>query len=652
MSGDSNHTNRLASSSSPYLLLHQHNPVDWYPWGKEALSRAQEEDKPIFVSVGYSTCYWCHVMERESFSNQGTAEMMNRYFINIKLDREERPDLDEIFMTATQILSGHGGWPNSVFLTPQRKPYFAGTYFPPEDRQGMPSFQTVLRSMADAWKNRREDVEAQGESVSQAIRHHLEDRPDPADEIPDLDVVDRSHTALRRTYDPEWGGFGSAPKFPGPPNLMLLEELADESDEAGEMLDRTLDLMARGGIYDRLGGGFHRYATDREWNIPHFEKMLYDNGWLLEAYARQWARSGDRQASQVVLETAAFLEREMTSPEGAFFSALDAETDGHEGAFYVWQRQELLNILDEENFGFLAPLFGFDQAAFFEGSSYVLHLPEPLSRQAERRRMPVEELEAQIEPLKKKLLRARSLRRRPLTDDKILTDWNGTTIGGLALAGRLLNESGLVDQAARAAEFVLEEAADPSGILLHVWRDGKAHTPAMLADYAYFVRGLLALHRASDDDRWSREAERLTRQQIDRLADPDGGFFVAAESDDLLVRSRDLFDGAQPAANAIAVLNLLELGRLDPDGDWIELAGRALRAFAPVIERVPEATRTLTIAVRRLAALEGRTAAESTKIASDRSRRSELRRDGTSTLMCRRPARSRIFSRCESRVGT
>jgi len=605
MSEGGGRKNRLAESSSPYLLLHQHNPVDWYPWGEEALAHARQEDKPIFVSVGYSTCYWCHVMERESFSDGETAAQMNRDFINIKLDREERPDLDEIYMSATQILTGHGGWPNSVFLTPELEPYFAGTYFPPEDRQGLPSFRTVLSSMAEAWQTRRKDVEEEAESVARAIRHHLADRPPAGEEIPKIGVVRRSLAALTRGFDREWGGFGSAPKFPSPPNLLLLHDLSGEDVEVAGMLATTLDSMARGGIYDQLGGGFHRYATDREWKIPHFEKMLYDNGWLLEAYAREWARSGDPQAARVVHDTAAFLEREMTSPEGAFFSALDAETDGHEGAFYVWQREELQNILGEEDFGFMAPLFGFDGPPFFEADAYVLHLPERLEVQAERRRMSPDDLLEQIQPLQRKLLRARGARRRPLTDDKILTDWNGAAISGLALAGRLLASPALIDQAAAAAEFILERLVSADGALLHAWRGGTAHTPALLSDYAYLVRGLLALYRATDDTRWLARARVLTEQQIETLADPEGGFFVAPESDDILVRSRDLFDGAEPAANGIAVLNLLELSELDPNSDWGDSAGRALRAFAPVIERVPEATRTLTSAIWRLVGSDG-----------------------------------------------
>ena len=315
-SGESTHRNRLAGEISPYLLLHQSNPVDWYPWGEEALERARSERKPIFLSVGYSTCYWCHVMERESFSDPVIAALMNKYFVNIKLDREERPDLDEIYMAATQLLTHRGGWPNSVFLTPQLMPYFAGTYFPPEDRTGTPGFVTVVRSMADAWRNRRDDVEAQASELEAAMRRFLEERGVPAESPPPASVAESSLESLRERFDSTWGGFGSAPKFPSPGNLLLLESFAATGEDAARMLDATLDQMARGGIYDQLAGGFHRYATDREWKVPHFEKMLYDNGILLEIYARQHARTGDRQAARIVRETVAFLEREMSAPEG------------------------------------------------------------------------------------------------------------------------------------------------------------------------------------------------------------------------------------------------------------------------------------------------------------------------------------------------
>jgi uncharacterized protein YyaL (SSP411 family) len=596
--------NRLAEASSPYLQLHAHNPVDWYAWGEEALARARDEDRPIFLSVGYSTCYWCHVMERESFSDPGVAELMNREFVNIKVDREERPDLDEIYMAATQVLTGHGGWPNSVFLTPQLLPFYAGTYFPPEDRQGLPGFPNVLASLAAAWKERRGDVDAQAGELGEALRRVLEDRAGPAGEPPGPAALDRSLLDLERSFDGTWGGFGSAPKFPTPGNLFLLHELAGGQPQAARMLEVTLDRMARGGIYDQLGGGFHRYATDREWKIPHFEKMLYDNGLLLEVYALEWRRSGDPEAERVIRETAAFLARELTAPEGGFWSALDAETDGREGAYYAWSREQLREVLGEEEVGFLAPLYGFDGPPFFEGE-YVLHLPRPLTEQAERRRKSREDLLVEIEPLRSRLLEARGRRQRPLTDDKLLADWNGTAVAGLALAGEVLGDPALVAQAARAAEFVLTTMRPAGGPLIHSWRGGRPGPAAFLADYAFFVRGLLALDRADGGARWLAAAADLAAEQIDRLGDPAGGFFVAEVRDDLLYRSKEVFDGAMPGANSVAALNLLALAERTGEARWVAAAEGCLRAFATLVENHPAAVRTMALAAGRLERLRG-----------------------------------------------
>jgi uncharacterized protein YyaL (SSP411 family) len=596
---DTSHTNRLAGESSPYLLLHQHNPVDWYPWGEEAIEKARREGKPIFLSVGYSTCYWCHVMERESFSNPATAERMNRDFVNIKLDREERPDLDEIYMAATQILTEQGGWPNSVFLTPGLKPFYAGTYFPPENRYGRPGFQQVLADLSLAWTTRRADVEEQAEEMAKAMAHFLEERSSPSHEPPPGTVALRALESLARRFDPEWGGFGGAPKFPTPSNLYLPLDLAGERPEAGQMLAASLDQMARGGIYDQLGGGFHRYATDREWKIPHFEKMLYDNGFLLELYAREHARTGDTQAARIVRETAAWLAREMTSPEGAFWSAIDAETHGHEGAFYVWSREELQEALGEEDFTFLAPLLGFAGPPFFEGSHYVLHLPERLDEVARRRRMPLEDLMRELDAGRAKLFAARARRERPATDDKILTDWNGTVITGLAVAGKLLGEPAFVQQAARAAEFILGTMRPEGGPLLHVWRAGQGKIAAYLADYVFLVRGLLALHDATGEARWLDAAREITSEQLRRLRDSHGGFFTAASSPDVLFRSKDVFDGAMPAANAVAVLNLIDLGVRTGDLGWRGEARAALSSFAEIIQTHPDGVRMLTLAARR-----------------------------------------------------
>jgi uncharacterized protein len=594
--------NRLAGESSPYLLLHRHNPVDWYPWGEEALARAKAEDRPIFLSVGYSTCYWCHVMERESFSNRETAALMNRELVNIKLDREERPDLDEIYMAATQILAGQGGWPNSVFLTPDLKPFYAGTYFPPEERYGRPGFPTLVTGLAEAWRDRRGEVEQQAEEMAVAMRRFLEERATPAAEAPGVGVAERSVAALFRRYDREHGGFGGAPKFPTPSNLFLLLEMAAERPEAGEMLAATLDQMARGGLYDQLAGGFHRYSTDREWKVPHFEKMLYDNALLLELYAREHARTGDPQAARIARETAAFLDREMTSRDGALWSAIDAETHGHEGAYYVWTRTEIEEALGEEDAAFLSRILGFAGEPFFEGNRYVLHLSEPLADMARRRRLPEEELVRDVKALEERLLAARWKRERPATDDKVLADWNGMAIAGLAVAGELLFEPKLVARAEKAASFLLGVMRPAGGPLLHAWRDGKGKIPAYLSDYAFVVRGLLALHRAvglGSGDRWLAAAIELTHEQIDRLRDPQGGFFVAAASPDVLFRSKEVFDGAVPASNSVAILNLLELAELTGDMTWREEAEAGLKAFAPLVEAHPDAVRMLAIAARR-----------------------------------------------------
>ena len=614
--------NRLAREVSPYLLLHKTNPVDWYPWGEEALARARDEDKPIFLSVGYSTCYWCHVMERESFSDPDTAELMNQHFVNIKLDREERPELDEIYMAATQLLTQQGGWPNSVFLTPQLLPYFAGTYFPPADRQGMPGFPTVLRSMAEAWKSRRDDVHAQARELEAAMRRFLEERGAPAEAAPPASVAERSLESLGGRFDAAWGGFGGAPKFPSPGNLYLLDELAEERPEAARMLSSTLDRMARGGLYDQLAGGFHRYATDAEWKIPHFEKMLYDNGLLLELYALEHGRTGNPEPARIARETYRFLEAEMSAPEGGFWSAIDAETHGHEGAYYVWTLDELEAALGAEDAGFLATLYGFDRAPFFEGSSYVLHLPSTLDEQAQRRRMNREQLLDQIAPLKARLLAARGERERPATDDKVLADWNGMVISGLAVAGRVLGDPEMVERAARAADFVWDElrpGVSPEGsqgsqrVLHHSWRGGRAKHAAFLSDYVFYVRGLLALSEAQDEERWRSRAEALTREQLERLAHPRGGFCVAGKQPDVLFRSREIFDGALPSSNAIAVLNLLELAQHTGEDRWLEIAEATLKAFGHIIEQQPEGARMLTLAARRYRALagEGSASAES-----------------------------------------
>ena len=597
-----NATNRLGGESSPYLLAHADNPVEWFAWGDEALERSRSEDRPIFLSIGYHTCHWCHVMERESFSDPAIAELMNRHFVNIKVDREERPELDEIYMTATQILAGQGGWPNSVFLTPDLKPFFAGTYFPPADRQGTPGFPTVLRSLADAWIERRSDVEAQAEEVATVVRRSLEERElrssGPVESDPE-EVAGRAIGELERSFDPRWGGFGGAPKFPTPSRLLLLAENAPSDPRAEAMLATTLDRMARGGLFDQLGGGFHRYATDREWKVPHFEKMLYDNGLLLEIYARRAASTGERQPRRVVEATVGFLEHEMRDPEsGAFWSALDADSDGREGAYYVWTRDELREALGEEDFGFLAPLLGFDGSPFFEGDGYVLHLPVPFADQARRRRIAEEELVAEMDRAAGLLRRVRDGRRRPATDDKVLADWNGMAIAGLATAGRLLGRAGWVELAAAAARAVLGPMR-PNGELHHSQRAGRLGPSAFLSDYVWVIHGLLALDAASPDGGWRGAAIDLAAEQERRLAAPEGGYFAAAAREDLLARSREVFDGAIPAANAVACWNWVELGRRTGEEHWRERSARLLETFGGLVESHPGAGDGLLVGALR-----------------------------------------------------
>ena len=587
--------NRLAHESSPYLLLHAENPVDWYPWGEEAFEKARREEKPVFLSVGYSTCYWCHVMERECFSDPEIARMINDGFVSIKLDREERPDLDEIYMMATQLLTRSGGWPNSVFLTPARQPFFAGTYFPPSDRMGRPGFPTVLTALREAWALRRGEVMEQAEAVAEAIRQQMAGAEDRA-ALPGAQVVQEAQDLLSRRFDPAWGGFGGAPKFPSPSNLLFLLDRARDGDGAArEMLVVTLDHMARGGIHDQVGGGFHRYSTDAEWLVPHFEKMLYDNAALAALYAETASLAPQLGFDRVARLTLDFVLREMTGPEGGFLSAIDAETDGHEGAYYTWTLEELDGLLGGESRSLLGAVWGFDAPPNFEGERYVFHLPRPISDQARGMGLSEEELLGRIEPGRLLLLEARGKRARPLTDDKVLADWNGLMIGAMARAGRLLGETRYVEGARRAADFVLTRLVDPGpGMLQHSFRAGTAKVAALLDDYAFLIEGLLALHEATAEARWLHEASRLAAEQDLRLWDEKvGGYFAAGESDDLLVRSKPSHDGAVASGNGVSALNLLHLGRAAPsDGAGVR-ADRLLAAFGPAMDQWPLAHVTL-----------------------------------------------------------
>ncbi len=580
--------NLLALEASPYLQLHAHNPVDWYPWGELALARAKAEQKPIFLSVGYSTCYWCHVMERNVFSDPDIAAYMNEHFISIKVDREERPDLDDIYMKATHLLNGSGGWPNSVFLTPDRQPFYAGTYFPPEDSRGRPGFPRVLRGLHDAWTNEREKVLTTARAVTERLARLADAGVARSSEpAPPGESMRRALEKLGANFDREHGGFGRRTKFPRPPTLELflvrLESAPDPDVEA--MLTNTLDAMAFGGIYDHLAGGFHRYSTERTWSIPHFEKMLYDNAQLVDAYARAYALTKRPLYRGVVERTVSYLDREMSHPEGGFYSAQDAEVDGEEGASYVWKRDEIEQALGPER-----------ATAFF--SLYELApMPEDPSAGVLRvRPLPPSEsknLSARLDEFevdRAGLLSLRERRKQPLRDDKVLAAWNGLAIRGLVQAAGALDRPDYLHRAERAADFVLDRLLAEDGTLRRSYVAGQARESGVLDDYAMLADGLLTLHEATGEERWLTRARALCDVLIARFEDPiGGGFFLTPSDSDLLVRPKPFEDNAIPSGNAVALRALRKLGAATGSTKYQEAAELIAAAAAPLILRAPSA---------------------------------------------------------------
>jgi uncharacterized protein YyaL (SSP411 family) len=601
--GAGNAGNRLARESSPYLLLHAHDPVDWYPWGEEAFARARREGKPIFLSVGYFSCYWCHVMEREVFSRPDLAAILNRGFVSIKVDREERPDVDEIYITANEVLTGSPGWPNSLFLTPDLKPFYAGTYIPPEDRAGTPGFRSVLTQVQGGWRDHRAALEATAELVAGAVRTALATSRSPAaapPPIPPLAAADRARVLLESHYQPKTGGFGGPPQFPSPGNLFFLWETAGaEAEPARAMVLQTLHQMGQGAIYDQLGGGFHRYTLDAEWRVPHFEKMLYDNAQLAEMLTIAAEAHPDPDLSRLARGTLDFLLAEMALPEGGFKSAIDAETDGQEGAYYVWTTEELRRVLGEADFRFLGPILGFDLPPNLPGNRRTLYLPHPLAEQAGKLGLSPEALNARLKPLLAQLHAARAKRKRPRIDDKILTDWNGMAVAAFARAGKVFKEPRYTAAARRTADFVLAKLDPGNGPLLHAYRGGQAKIPAFLDDYAYLIRGLLTLADTTGEPRLNHEAERLAAELEKRLRDPQGGYTTAGPNPRLLFQSKTVTDGAVPSGNAIAILDLLALAKNTGNAVYRERAASALRAFGPDLDRYPAAVPTLALAVWR-----------------------------------------------------
>jgi uncharacterized protein YyaL (SSP411 family) len=609
--------NHLAHESSPYLLQHAHNPVDWYPWGPEPFAKAKKEGKLVFLSIGYSSCHWCHVMERESFRNDEVAKLLNDWFVCIKVDREERPDVDTIYMTALNVLGDSGGWPLSMFLTADGKPIFGGTYWPPEDGEAdgkkFQGFKSVLKRVHDLHADKGKDLEAQADRVAARTAGVLAGSVRGISLVElDRDLVNDAVSALKDEFDKEHGGFGNperkfaGTKFPTPPYLALLQAEADrgKSSGAADMLDVTLDHMARGGIYDQLGGGFHRYSTERTWTVPHFEKMLYDNGQLAEVYAHAYRVTKKPLYRRVVRETLAFVDRELTAPDGGFYAALDADSAGEEGRFYVWTDKEIDAALGKVDAALFREVYGADGPPNFEGKAHVLLLPEPLADRARGLKMTEEQLEARLEPLRQKLFEARARRIRPTRDTKILTAWNGLMIAGYARAGQELGEPKYTERAARAADFVLGRLRTKDGRLLRTYGAAPGEKPearlnGYLDDYAFLVHGLLNLDDATGDKKWLDEAKALTDTMVKFHADPDrGGFFYTSnDHEKLFARSKDQYDGAHPSGNSVAARDLVRLWRKTGDGRYRDLAEQTLRTFATPLKANPTALTTMAEAL-------------------------------------------------------
>jgi len=601
------YTNALSHQTSPYLLQHAHNPVEWYPWGAEAFERARRTGKLIFLSVGYSTCYWCHVMERQVFENPRLAALLNEHCISIKVDREERPDVDEIYMTAVQMMTQHGGWPMSVFLTPPGaggkddpglKPFWAGTYIPPEPRHGLPGFAQLIGGIAKAWKTRRAGIIEQADRVALGVRQHLDTPGDP--KPLGAESVKTTANQLMRMYDPTHGGFGQAPKFPQPSNLLFLMGVYknNPNQDLWGALSYTLERMARGGVYDQIGGGFHRYSTDEKWLVPHFEKMLYDNAQLVEAYVQAHTihPDGDDPGlyARVVREVCDYVLREMTDATGAFWSAQDAEVDAREGGNYVWTAKQVRDaISDEAMAGLAVRMYGLDRGTNFQDPHHrdepptnVLYLPDRLDVFAKKEKMSPARLVGVRAEINARMLAVRAKRKQPSTDDKVLVSWNGLMIAALARAGRVLDEPGYTRAAARAAGYILEHMRQGEGDrgLYRTMRGGEAKIPAFLEDYAFFVHGLIELHRATGEDRWltgARELMAYAQEQFSAQETRGGGYYdTLANQSDLFVRTVSVYDGAIPSGNSQMIHNWMDLYDLTGEAAYLDRAVADLGAFA------------------------------------------------------------------------
>ena len=582
--------NRLINETSPYLLQHAHNPVNWYPWGEEALQRAVNEDMPIMLSIGYSACHWCHVMERESFEDEAIAALMNQNFISIKVDREERPDLDAVYMEAVQALTGAGGWPMTVFLTPQGKPFYGGTYFPPADRAGMPGFARILESVSQAYRTNRGEIERVTNQLTEQMGRTGQLAKGGG--LLTDEILHQAYSQLASNFDYQNGGFGAAPKFPQPmtPEFLLRHYHRTRDEHTLEMVNLTLEKMARGGMYDQIGGGFHRYSTDTYWLVPHFEKMLYDNALLARLYLHAYQLTQRPLYRRITEEILDYVLREMTDPQGGFYSAQDADSEGEEGKFFLWSRAQVVSELGEEEGSLFADFFDITERGNFEGSN-IPNINKKAMTFAQEKGLPLEQLVSAIQRGKAQLLELREQRIHPLRDDKVLTSWNGMMLRSLAEAGAALNRQDYLEAASENAAFLLENMR-PEGRLLRTFREGQAKLLGYLEDYAFTADGLLALYEATFELRWLREAVGLADEMLRLFWDEElGGFYdTGIDHESLVVRPRDVFDNAQPCGGSVATEVLLRLAVITGKEEYQTKAAAPLRAIHHLMARAPGGT--------------------------------------------------------------
>jgi len=576
--------NRLIAEKSPYLLQHAFQPVDWYPWGEEAFAKARREDKPVFVSIGYSTCHWCHVMARESFEDEEVAQLLNAHFVSIKVDREERPDIDAIYMSVCQALTGHGGWPLSVFLTPDQKPFYAGTYFPKESRYGQPGFLDVLGTVASAYHKQKEEINRSGDKIIHTLKQMKADHA-PIKE----DIIDNAFHAFQTGFDPLYGGFGEAPKFPAPHQLLFLLRYGRwyENRRAVEMVETTLEGIANGGIHDHIGGGFARYATDRKWLVPHFEKMLYDQAMLMLAYSEAWQVTGNPRWPRIVEHIHRYVVRDMQDEKGGFYSAEDADSEGVEGKFYLWTPKEIVSALGEEKARFYCHVYGITEKGNYKSANIPNRIGRSLTETAQEQGMTLAELEKKLDVLNEKLFQVREKRVRPHKDDKILTSWNALMIAALATAGRIFKEKKYVDTAQQAFHFI-ENTMWRKDELFARYRDGDVNIQGYLDDYAFLMWACDALYEAT----WQAKYVVKMKETADRMIarfwdDAHFGFFLNQADSGLVLRPKEVYDGSLPSGNSVAAMMLLKLARRTGKMDYEAFVDKMFRAFGTEINSYP-----------------------------------------------------------------